>query len=347
MIKYDNCREKYGFEFYVIDDLNKSGYHMEHFDKLMDAVNFFCNMDGSNGKMPALGFQVGTSGLDLMYKINERNVLVPDYKKMDVMSEDMQGIETPIFEAVKRLVDEGFVNHELANALLPKHLANGLSVVVPVSLGTFDLKDSYCKDKVLKTTNKSGLDAIDSLFVEGHGWVAYQSLCFNPEVYCKDGVLKVDMLNVCYVLEKNLVGIDGRMDIKPSDFLKMVEDINKPYHISVYDENEYKHQYENQHNFIVASFDTLPEAVKAWYDIEERVKVTPGVVDKASGSCVFNGSNGDLEYIPREDAAKVYGFVCDNEETKKSIDDIIHEATRVSETSGSEIKNEKDIEFDK
>lgn len=345
MIKYDNCREKYGFQFYVIDDLNKQGYHMEHFDNLMEAVNFFSNMDSANGKLPALGFQIGNYGLDLMHRINDRNVLVPDYKKIDVMSEDMKGIKAPIFEAVKCLVDECYVKHELANALLPKYLADGLNVVVPVSLGTFGMKDSYCKDKILKTAHKSGLDAIDSFFIEGHGWVGFQEVCKNPEEYSKDGVLKIDMLNVCYVFEKNLVGLDSRMDIKPSDFLMMVEDINKPYHISVYDKNEYNFQYKNQHNFIVASYNTLPEAVKAWYDIDKRTEYTPGVV--RDGSCLFNGCDGNLKEISYEEAANLYGFDCDKEKQEKSIDDIINDATRVSETSGFENKNKNDIEIDK
>ncbi len=332
---------KFGVEFYVANDLNKPGTHFETFDNVKQALDLYLSLDSQDGKMPVLGCQKDNSGVDLIHGVNGENILVLDYQNK-YMSNTIKNIVGELDDIVQHLINEGAVKYQYDKNFGP--LSRSSKVVVPVVSKENEIENTYIADKVLKARDGFGWTAIDSCFVGGHGWVGGEELFNNPEKYCDNGMMKIMQVNVCYVRENKFVGIDGRMDISPADFVKMAEQIQKPYCISVYDKNNYNYQYNNLHNFTVASFDTLPEAIKAWYDINEKVEFTPGVVDKAAGSCVFNGCDENFEAISYKQAAEIYGFTYEKVGDERSIDMIINDA---SERSGASKTGKENIEFEK
>lgn len=314
------------FEFYVIDDLNKNNFHIERFKpaQIDDALNLFQSLTKDDKNLSCFGVQYATGSLDLVHRVNGDSVLVKDYLKVGQSTET--SIQGEIESAVARLVSEGIVKYSYAETISVPNA----KVVVPID-NDADLKmNSYCADKVLKTSHRSGLNSIDSLFVEGHGWVGFQELSQNAEKYSDNGILKVDMLNVCYAYKRNFVGLGGRMDITPSDFSAMANEINKPYALVAFDAVHYRHQYEGVHNFIVDSFNDLSDAVKAWYDAKDKRPDIPVFVQEQNGpgraSVVFNGVDEELNEISREQAAALYDFKDD-----VSLDSVLNKAKRASD----------------
>ncbi len=297
-------------EFYVIDDLKKTGYHMEYFDNLDSAREQFGSLDGFDGKMPVLGVQVGTGGLDLVHRLNGDNVLITDYKKSDALSSDMKSVFNIIDAAANELINEGVVQFRSCHSILPWR-DMPIKVIVPV---TPDFTpDAYCNDKILKAGDGIPAVAINELFVEGDGWVKYKDILQDPSKYAENDVLKVEKVNVAYVNSEKLVGVNGQMDLSVDNFEYMAEKINKPYYISVSDMDNRRLE---RGNFAIMSFDTLPEAVKAWYEVNDKVEFTPGVMDKKAGCCVFNGCNENFEEITYEEAAEIYSFELDDSLSK-------------------------------
>ena len=313
--------------FYVVDDLI-SGHSgaVEYFDDVKGALGRYLALENNAERMPALGVQVGNGGLDLIQGICGENVLVPDYRRPGILcAPDMQDALDDIYEIVKMFVLEGVVRQEF----LTVPLVDSVRTLVPVTMQREDYEEGYCKGKTLKTSHRDGLDALDSLFITGHGWVVFSDLQANPEQYCKDGYLSVDAMNVVYIRDKNVVGIDGRMDVCPSDFAKMVERVNKPYVLVAYDAFDYNFQYKGKHDFIVASYESLPEAVMAWYDFSDRNPGVPmyvGQKERGREVSVFNGKNADFESISREDAGRIYGFDADG----KTVETLIADASERS-----------------
>ncbi len=329
-------------KFYVVNDLI-SGHQgaVEYFDDVCTALDRYLSLENNKERLPALGIQVGNGSMDLIQGINGENVLVPDYRRNGAaLSEDMKAALNDIHEIMKMFVlEEGVVQREF----LTVPLVDTARVIVPVTLKREDYDDGYCTGKTLKTSRRDGLDAVDSLFIQGHGWVVYSDLLANPEQYCKDGYLSVDAINVVYIRDNNVVGIDGRMDTCPSDFAKMVERIKKPYTLVAHDVNDYNFQYKGKHDYIVASFDNMSDAVKAWYDLKERHPGVPMFVGRREHgreSAVFNGINDDLESISREEAGRIYGFA-----DEKTVDTLIADAG--TRSGAPQRENKSSYEFDR
>lgn len=293
--------------FYVIDDL-KSNFSIEYFDDIGAALERFQEAKGQKKALPALGVRIGDGSLDLVHGVNGEAVLVPDYRHNENFSEPMKAAEGDIQEAVRWLVLEaGNILYEYQNDIMPAWIGRDVTVLVPVTLGD-EPKSSYCEGKVLKTELQSGIDAIDSLYIEMHGWVGYNELIKHPEEYVADGVIKVPQMNVVYVQDKNVVGMDGRMDIAPCDFKAMVNDINKPYSLIVYDGTQYTNEFRNKHDFIVASYDDPASAVKGWYELQERKRVPALVQNAQTREVLFNGYDENDQRMSIKEAAKKFGF---------------------------------------
>lgn len=297
----------YDFEFFVIDDLRKNDFHQEHFDNLKSAVELFGSLDGSGSKMPTLGVRVGSGSLDLIHRLNGENVLVSDYKNEQALSADVKAAINEIEAVAKELINEGAVRYRYSNVILPWR-DYSVKVIAPI-VPDF-VPDAYCNDKILKAGGGIPATAINEIYLDGDGWVNYKDFLKDPSQYVENGVLKVESVNVAYVKSDRLVGVDGQMDLSVDNFEAMAEKLNKAYFISVPDVENSRYE---RSNFAVASFDTLPEAVKAWYEVNEKTEHTPGVVSKAEGCCVFNGCNENLEEISYETASKIYGFELDEE----------------------------------
>lgn len=332
-------------QYYVVDDM-KQNFNCEYFTDIRIALERFEEAKHTLDKFPSLGIQVENSSLDLLHGINGEAVLVPDYRKIAENPENWSAaiIEAKgeIQESVNWLVNEKWcVAQQYQNSLLPNWLQGDVKILVPVSLGD-EPTNSYCNGKVLKTTLSTGLDAIDSFYIEGHGWVTYNEFLKNPDEYVSGGVIKVPMLNAVYVYEKNVVGIDGRMDIAPHDFAAMVHHINKPYSIVAYDAQNYNYQYKDKHDYIVASFDDIQSAVKKWYDIQETNKGIPLYVQsRDSGELVsiFNGMDKDLKDVEYSKAVELYDLKAD-----KSLEDVLRAAVTLAESRNQSIKETKAID---
>lgn len=325
------------YRFYVVNDLisgHKSS--VEYFEDVRVALDRYLSLENNTVRLPALGIEAGNGGLDLIHGINGENVLVPDYRRQGLTwSPEMQSVLNDVNKFVEMFVLEGVVQREF----LTVPLVDSVRTIVPATLSRDDYDDGYCNDKTLKTSRRNGLDGIDSLFIQGHGWVVYSDLVENPEKYCSDGFLYVDAMNVAYIRDKNVVGLDGRMDVCPSDFAKMVERINKPYVLVAYDANDYNFQYKGKHDYIVASYDNLSDSVKAWYDFKEKHPEAPmyvGHQERGRESAVFNGVNDDFEALTRAEAAKIYGFDMD----ENTVDALIADAgARCEPTDSHDVKN--------
>lgn len=296
--------------FYVIEDLKKNTGCL-YFGDVAAAHERFMEVLGNQGTQPGLGVEVADGAVDLLHGVGGTAVLVPDiYQKDAAWSEPMKAALGDIQEAARWLVMEGGgVSYEYQNGIVPAWLQGDVKVLVPVTLGE-KAPSSYCDDKVLKTTVPTGLDAIDSLYLENHGWVAYDELLRNSKEYAADGVIKVQFLNVNYVQEKNVVGIDGGMDISPAEFKGMVERISRPYQLSAYDGTKYTGSYRDKHEFIVGSFETIAEAVKGWYEVQERRRVPMLVESHVPGEdrVVFNGYDESDKRMSYEEAAGKFGL---------------------------------------
>ena len=327
------------YKFYVVNDLI-SGHQgvVEYFNDVRAALDRYLALENNKERLPALGIQVGNGSMDLIQGIHGENVLVPDYRRPGVrLAPEMQNALEDIYKFVEMFVLEGVVQREF----LTVRLVDDARVIVPVTLNREDYDDKYCEGKTLKTSRRDGLDAVDSLYIQGHGWVVYSDLAAEPEKYCKDGFLSVDAMNVAYIRDKHVVGIDGRMDVCPSDFAKMVERIIKTYALVVYDEVDYNFQYKGKHDFIVASFENIADAVKTWYDLSARHPDVPmyvGRLERGRESAVFNGRNGASEIISREEAGRIYGFA-----DEKSVETLIAEANERS--APIKDKDSKNIDF--
>ena len=327
--------------FYVIED-KRNNFSIEYFDDLGAAHERFMEARVDVKKFPALGVMVGDGSLDLLHGVNGDAVLVPDYRRSTWnWSEPMKAKIGDIEEAARWLVLEGGgVLYEYQNDILPIWLQGEMRVLVPVTLGD-ELNNSYCDGKVLKAEFSSGIDAIDSMYIEMHGWVGYNELLKHPQEYVADGVIKVPQMNVVYVQEKNVVGIDGRMDVAPCDFKAMVADISKPYALVVYDGARYTEQYRDKHDFIVGSFDDVGSAVKGWYELQERKRVPALVQDMSTTrrEVLFNGFDEDNVRVSYEEAAKKFGF-----DAQPGLDDVLEGA----KAKAGEMKNngqERDMEM--
>ena len=278
-------------DFYVIDDMKKA-FDCEHFDNVASALERFQEVKADTSKFPALGVRVADGSVDLLHGVNGEAVLVPDYRDMSNFSEPMKEAEEDICEAVRWLIEDKWsVGFEYQNSILPAWGYSDVKVLVPLTIGN-EPKNSYCNGKVLKATLSSGIDAIDSLYIENHGWVAYNELLKNSKEYAPEGFIKVQQLNVVYVREKNVIGIDGRMDIAPHDFAAMVSQINKPYSLVVYDKQDYLLQYKDKHEFIVASYDKAPDAIQRMNDIGERTGNIPLIVQSRDSGHLISSYNG-------------------------------------------------------
>lgn len=293
--------------FYVINDLNKDVYITERFVDFNDAVKAFLKLDSNNGKMPTMGVEVPTGSIDLIHKINGENVLVRDFLNIERFSRELQAVRGEIENFAKKLIDEGIVKYRYCHSILPWR-DSPAKTIVPVVSGF--IPDAYCNDKTLKAGDGIAATAINEILVDGEGWVNFKDFHKDPSKYIENGVLKVEKLNVAYVKSDRYVGVDGQMDLSVDNFEAMAEKINKAYYISV---SDIKNSRYDRSNFAVLSFDTLPEAVKAWYAVNEKTEFTPGVRDRKAGNCVFNGCNEKLEEISFEEAAKMYGFELDEQ----------------------------------
>lgn len=334
-----------GCKFYVIDNLKNAGCQFDYFNDISDAVTRFYEHENVPGKTPVLGVQVGMGSMDLIHGVNGNNVLCRDYRNSANLSEDMRSVLKEINNIVDKFVTDGTVTCEYCSELL----LDSALVLVPISKSKDGYDDRYCDGKILKTSFRYGCDAIDEAFVKGHGWVGYQELRTNTGEYCKDGVLSVDALNVIYVLERNRVGVDGRMDVSPADFVKMVDKINKPYTLVAYDTQNYNYQYKDRHDFIVGSYDDVSDAVKAWYDIKTKhsdLKLYVAHLENGRESAVFNGVDDNFEEISYDKAAEMFGF-----EGEKTVESLIREATATTQAQNNSIgsnNQEKDlVDFDK
>ncbi len=325
------------YKFYVIDDLNKNRFDLKYFDapNFEDAFASFVSQECQNRELPAIGISGPGFSLDMVHRVNGENVLVTDYRMKEVNSDGFNAVYSEIDEIVNKLVDTGIVKYEYSKAIkLPD-----ARVIVPVSERVGEYENGYCDDKILKTTTVFGLDSINSAFIERHGWVGFEELCNKSYQYAEKGYITIGMLNVNYVTQKSLTGIDGQMDIKPCDFVRLLDKINKSFYISVFDEKLYGRR--NSSNYIVASYDTLAEAVKAWYFVNGKVQYRPGVIDRSDYSNVFNGFDHDLNPVSYEKASEIYGF-----DKKDDVDKIIDDALKVSKASGNKdvFKEEVDLE---
>ena len=294
--------------FYVIED-KENNFGIEYFDDVAAAHERFMESKVDAKKFPALGVSIGDGSLDLLHGVNGEAVLVPDIYWKDAMwSEPFKAAQGDIEDAARWLVMEGGgVLYEYQNDIVPPWLQGEVTVLVPVTMGE-KAPGSYCDDKILKATVAAGFDAIDSLYLEMHGWVAYDELLRHPEEYVADGVVKVQYLNVNYALDRNVIGIDGQMDISPCEFKGMVEKFSKPYQLTAYDGAKYTGQFRDKHEFIVGSFDSLPEAVKGWYELQERRRVPALVQKTGERGVLFNGYDENDKRMLLRDAANKYGF---------------------------------------
>lgn len=326
------------FVFYVIEDLKKSVFSKSQFHSLNEALSSFQSVaDNEENKsgLPALGVENGQFSLDLLHCVNGCKVLVNDYKQAD-LSEEMVALSPVLDKVVSYLVDEADVRHVYSRDLFSR-VFPAPSVIVPIGGKPDGFENSYCADKRLKTIG-GGLDSINQLLIDGHGWVDYAVLLADATPYCKDGALTVFGVNVHYSLSKNLTGLDGQMDVSVSDFSRMLSDVNKEFSLLVYDA-----RYGNP--YVVDSFDNLSDAVKAWYSLPEEVSAQ--VVQTAGyhyKQVVFNGIDDNFEQIPREKAAREYGFEDDRQPA--SLSDILRSATeRAGGNNAGRERREHDIEL--
>lgn len=324
-------------KFYVIED-KRNNFSIEYFEEIGTALERFQEAKVDAKKFPALGVRIGDGSLDLLHGVNGDAVLVPDYRHTDNFSEPMKAAEGEIQEAVRWLIEEKWaVTYEYQNDILPGWLQGDVTVLVPVTLGD-EPKNSYCNGKVLKTELQSGIDAIDSLYIEMHGWVGYSELLKHTQEYAPEGFIKVPQMNVVYVQEKNVVGIDGRMDVAPSDFKAMVNDINKPYTLTVYDGTKYTGEFRGKHDFIVASYDDVASAVKGWYELQEKRQVPALVQNRETREVLFNGYDENNMRMSFEEAAKKFGF--DGEGLDERLLDAVERAGKTESKD-----NERDLEI--
>lgn len=278
-------------KFYVIEDMHQ-GFDCVYFEDVASALERFQEAKADTSKFPALGVRIGDGSMDLLHSVCGEAVLVPDYRDMSNFSEPMKAAEENIREVVRWLIEEKWcAGFEYQSSILPAWGYSDVKVLVPATIGN-EPKNSYCNDKILKTTLSSGIDAIDSLYIENHGWVAYNELLKNTKEYAPEGFIKVQQLNVVYVREKNIVGIDGWMDIAPHDFSTMVGQINKPYSVVAYDKQDYFLQYKDKHEFIIASYETASEAIKGMSDIRERTGNIPLIVQSRDSGHLISSYNG-------------------------------------------------------
>lgn len=324
------------FNFYVISDLNKDVFFTNRFDDFEEALNAFSKFESDNRKLPAMGIETPTGSLDLIHNINGDKVLVRDYLNIERFSKEVQAIKGEIERYAQRLVNEGAVEYRYSGTVVPW---NDLSVKTIVPVVADFVPDTYCQDKILKAADGIAAVAINEILVNGNGWVKYDTFLNDPYKYVNNGVLKVDMVNVAYVNNGKYVGVDGQMDLSVDNFEAMADKINKPYFISVYDSDNRRLE---RRNFTVMSFDTLPEAVKAWYEVNANTEFTPGVCDRKNRcTCVFNGCDGNFKDISYEEAARIYGF-----DKVNDIDKLIHNATEVSKKTATESKVRDNVEFE-
>lgn len=326
-------KDMISLEFYFIENL-KENFECVYCKDIVSALEQFQEALQIKGARPALGVRVieGSAemgALDLLHGFNGDAVLVPDYRDLSNCSKAMQAAEQDLREAVRWLIEEKWcVKYEYQNDLLPVWAQGGVSVLVPITLGN-EQKSSYCEGKVLKAEFSSGVDAIDSLYIEYHGWVAYNELLKHPDEYVSDGAIVVPQLNVAYVLENHVVGIDGRMDIAPHDFAAMVNQINKPYALVVYDGQDYTMQYRGKHEFIVASYDDVASAVQGWYEVQERLqgrRYIPMLVQSyvpGEARVVFNGFDENSQRMSYQQAVEKFGLP-----EQKGLDSVIGQAAR-------------------
>ena len=286
--------------------------------------------------MPVLGIQVDYGSLDLIHRLNGDYVLVTDHKN-EMVSPSIKSVRDYIENIANELINEGAVRYKYCHTISPRSHSS-VKIISPIV--TDFVPDVYCNDKILKAGDGLPTTAINEILVDGDGWVNYKDFLNDPSKYGDNGVLKVEQVNVAYVRSDKLVGVDGQMDLSIANFEAMAEKINKPYYISVSDQSCSRY---DRSNFAVASFNNLSDAVKAWYEINEKTEYTPGVMDKEAGCCVFNGCDNNFEEITYERAAEMYGF-----DKIENIDKLITDATQtVAQTDKDEYSKpfvEKDFE---
>lgn len=285
------------FHFYVIDDLRKAAFPRHKFQSLNAALDKFDELS-DDFRLTVLGVEKGTYVWELVQRVNGDNVLVQDYKDHDLAETDAM---RPVLDsATAKLLDERVVGRTYSNAFFDR-IGRSCPVIVPLGNDTsFD--SNYCADKRLKTISGFGFDAINQLYVNGHGWVNYRDVCEDPESYAENGIISVEGVNVNYTLKMNLSGIDGQMDITPHDFAKLLQDINKEFMLKVYEARL-------DNSYIVESFEELKDAVRAWYELP--VELTAFVEQRIGYSYhqpVFNGIDDDFNDISFEQASEIYGF---------------------------------------
>lgn len=321
-----------GFSFYVVDDLRSQKAAVIEFTtkSLNEALERFQTVMGDNGAVPALGVLAGLRFQDLLQKVHGENVLVRDYKyRINDWNEKMVTVMDQVCDC---LMDENVVNLTYSLDFFDR-IGKSCPVIVPLGNGDRGLDNGYCRDKRLKTISSFGFDAINQLYVNGHGWADYREILEDPAAFAEKGILRVEGVNVNYTNKTNLQGIDGQMDITPHDFSQMLQDINREFTLRVFDEKLGA-------SYIVDSFDELKDAVKAWYELPAELTAhVEQQVGYGYQQYVFNGIDDDFEEIPYEQAAREYGF-----ETG-AVEEIIADAAgRVEKTAPgkSEIEIEKE-----
>ena len=284
--------------FYVIEDLRKAAFPKHVFQELDEALGKFENL-ANESALTVLGVDCDSRTWELMQCVGGDNVLVHDYQMQDFNGLD--DVRTVLDMASARLVDDSSVQWVYSQEYFDR-VGKSCPVIVPLAKDDVGFDGGYCEGKRLKTVSGLGFDSINQLYVTGRGWVEYQDVREQPEVYAVDGVLPVEYVNVNYVLEGNFVGIDGQMDITAQDFSRMVSDVHKEYSLLVYDSLL-------GGDYIAGSFDSIGEAVREWYELPADVC---GYVNRTVGNSyqqtVFNGIDDDLEDISYERAAHMYGF---------------------------------------
>lgn len=295
-----------GFGFYVIDDLKSRVYQTHRFQSMNEAVVAFRGTEPKEGEVPVLGVEVGTSSLDLVHRVNEINVLVSEYKN-DNLSERMLVVRGQLDKLVAFLKDELGISHTYCHAFFDR-IGRSCPVIAPLGKCEDGFDESYCADKRLKTISGFGFDAVNQLFVLGHGWVNYSDVKEAPDAFCKNGVMCVENVNVNYVLKKNFVGINGQMDISVHDFTQMLRDVNKEFSLRVYEPRL-------DNSYIVNSYDNLKDAVRAWYELPANLSAQVNqTVGYSYQQIIFNGVDDNFDDIPYEKAAEMYGFESDGVE---------------------------------
>lgn len=310
------------FRFYVIEDLRAGRAPVVQVttESLNEALSWFDEFSRHEGALPALGARKGEYCLDLLQRVNGNNVLVRDYKN-DNVSVSIKVLRPTLDKIVGYLIDEGAATHAYYYDLFSR-VGRSCPVVGPVGRSEDGFDNGYCEDKRLKTSAGYGRDAINQVLVVGHGWVEYRDLLEEPGKYWENGVLQVEGINVNYVLNKHLVGIDGQMDVSVHDFSMMVKDIRKEFSLVVFD-NRLDDWY------VGATFDEMKDAVKAFYalpaDAVGHVKQT---LEGDYQQVVFNGVDESFDEIPFEKAARMFGF--DNGDIGRLIANAEHKVGKMS-----------------